>query len=763
MVRGAVPLALALAPTMWACGESAQLSAGQPSLTLEPAPGALSWGRVEGGASPAPQTVAIGNAGAVDLTLSDVRVTGRDRFLFRLTGAPAALAPGQKAKLQIDFAPPSSRVDVEAALQIESNDPSRPSVRYPLTAIVESRCRLIPEPSEVATSLDTPIRIAVRATNDMACTIVRVGVDTDYFQLSPAPAGDIHLAPGEAWTTELTQRRLSVPANSRSIRFVASQGPGTQTRIRPDEGAVNCVTLSPSSVIFPGPLFLGDSAQRTLEVVNDCDLDVELYTVSAGSQVYTVDALPPEVPAYGRVALRVEFTPHLPGDHPSQLAMQTSDQGRPMLFASLMGTAEEERIDIQPAAITFAPAPHQNPNADGISACGSPVRSASILNATAETVTVQDLAVVGDQRFAIIGATLDAAPVSPYGLSIGPQQQATVDLRFYPSHAVPFAHTATLAVSIDGFGTEAIHLTGLAVADGLREERFAQSSARQTDVVLVVDQSGSMREERARLERNLGAFLEQAARTDADLRIGLTTADGRGNDAGRMYYCLPHPPYVDGTYADPDTRAEALGCALSTLPPGSVVESGLGAAVAAVHRGAQPLNGEATDPNRGFLRRDAHLAVVIVSDEDDQSPGTDAEIVAALRSVKNRAPGVDVRLHAIIGDPNAPGCVDALPAPRYARIASQLGGQVRSICLDDWHPVLESVGRAVVATQSRFPLELRAAPATIEVQVGGQSVMPDPQDGFTYDRGRNSVQLNGAAQPSPGTEVVIRYAPECDP
>ena len=192
---------------------------------------------------------------------------------------------------------------------------------------------------------------------------------------------------------------------------------------------------------------------------------------------------------------------------------------------------------------------------------------------------------------------------------------------------------------------------------------------KKVDVLVVIDNSGSMGEEQANLAANFGPFIETLESAGADYRIGITTTDlggphcegaSSGGDL-QLSSCLERPE--DFVYAGTDLfdQACAASCALDSaalqveptaadssgeLAPRPWIESyagnsNLGEGVDTLEAfqcfAPQGIGGcgwesplEATsralenmqDPSRpehGFLRDDALLAVLIITDEVDCS------------------------------------------------------------------------------------------------------------------------------------------------
>jgi hypothetical protein len=203
---------------------------------------------------------------------------------------------------------------------------------------------------------------------------------------------------------------------------------------------------------------------------------------------------------------------------------------------------------------------------------------------------------------------------------------------------------------------------------------------KKVDVLLVIDNSGSMGEEQANLAANFGPFIEKLELAGADYRIGITTTDLGGDNCStgaggqlELSSCLDRPEtFVFGQSNQFNIACEANcqydGSALAVLPTAIEIDgdrvarpwiesySGvsnlpdgvdtLGAFQCVAPQGISGCGWEspleamaraldnAQNPERpeyGFLRPDALLAVLIVTDEVDcsRSSGMDAALFDA--------------------------------------------------------------------------------------------------------------------------------------
>lgn len=164
----------------------------------------------------------------------------------------------------------------------------------------------------------------------------------------------------------------------------------------------------------------------------------------------------------------------------------------------------------------------------------------------------------------------------------------------------------------------------------------------RTDILFVVDDSGSMRAEQTLLASGFKQFIDQLASlpVKGSFQIGITTTsvDFPYTDAAGVYHLQttyggdPTRPYPQGSLVGP-AASRILSASSATLVQdfqanvnvgidGSGKEQGLRAALLAV------TDRVADGANAGFLRPGARLAIILVSDEDDCSdPATPPAII----------------------------------------------------------------------------------------------------------------------------------------
>lgn len=201
---------------------------------------------------------------------------------------------------------------------------------------------------------------------------------------------------------------------------------------------------------------------------------------------------------------------------------------------------------------------------------------------------------------------------------------------------------------------------------------------------------------------------------------------------------------------------------------GSGIEMGLEAARMAF----DPAN-EAT--NGGFLREEANLAFIFVSDEDDNSPDPVNEYLRFFTDLKGEAAYRDhslFNISAVVGrdEPEfdwEPSCSsedgNADYGIRYVDLADRTDGLVESICDKDFSPIAEELGLVLSGLATEFELSEFPDETTIEAKLyssneesGFERDLVKDQD-FVYIRERNSIRFEEDQVPPAEWYIVVSY------
>jgi hypothetical protein len=263
-----------------------------------------------------------------------------------------------------------------------------------------------------------------------------------------------------------------------------------------------------------------------------------------------------------------------------------------------------------------------------------------------------------------------------------------------------------------------------------RTEEFDVPEGNDADILLVVDNSCSMHEEQSALSSNAERFIDSLEVLGVDYQIAVITTDSSTFVGPIVRPLDPDPSY--------ELSQQVL---VGTI--GNSTEQGILMASKAMKPGGM------ASPGSTFMRRDAQLAVVWISDEADYSLGTPAAWSHEFWGLKS-SPG-KVSVWSIIGDIPY-GCTTADPGYGYFELVTMMGGNWSSICSSDWGTPLGGVA-STVSVDSTFELAGEPIATTIRVWVDGIETYD-----WAYVVADNAVSFNPGHAPDPGMHVLIEYS-----
>lgn len=306
------------------------------------------------------------------------------------------------------------------------------------------------------------------------------------------------------------------------------------------------------------------------------------------------------------------------------------------------------------------------------------------------------------------------------------------------------------------------------LAPAEQTELFLQGGTDEVDVLWVVDDSISMTEEQGLVAAGFEAFLAalQQERAAIDLHLGVVSTDNDVSNPERGVL-VGEPRWLTGE--EPDF-ADQFRSRVRVGTAGSDEEQGLGAATLTLENARQGR------PNEGFLRKDANLAVVFVSDENDCThaddwPGDAAACYDAADSLTplpdlirrlGTAPvgdGVAI-VSAIAGPEAAAGCATATPGFRYQTVTDQLDGLFEDVCTADYSGLMDEIARQILEPSRTFTLDRPAQPDSIEVMVDDVAMTSDVATSWWYDEEYQAIRFDGSFVPASGSEVWVWYLVE---
>ena len=364
-----------------------------------------------------------------------------------------------------------------------------------------------------------------------------------------------------------------------------------------------------------------------------------------------------------------------------------------------------------------------------------------------------------------------------------------------------------LAVLVPALACEKPKLNNV-LPPNIRIDAYAQEAASNIDVLWVVDNSGSMAPRQENVAKNFQAFMQVFQKSGIDYRIAVTTTDifkQKGAFVGTPKILNPKTPNVVSAFA---TTMRNVGT------DGSPYEVGLEAAQLALQTQAAANVPKVTaretcktgcrsqtDPTTcrancdknnpiDFLRPEAYLYLVFVTDEEDRSSQDVRYFWRSFETSKGVGNDGTVTTAAIMGDVPTNTC-GATPGNRYKALSDLTGGEVGSICAADFSETLRKLATNAVGLKRKFALEDKPDPATIVVTVkypcnvldgdlsrcatidrtacegevadAVEAVCTPPlgaPDGWEYEAENNVIFFAGESVPTVKGQVEIQYCPE---
>jgi hypothetical protein len=298
----------------------------------------------------------------------------------------------------------------------------------------------------------------------------------------------------------------------------------------------------------------------------------------------------------------------------------------------------------------------------------------------------------------------------------------------------------------------------------MTQEKMASRSDIQVatpavDVLFVVDNSYSMENHQRNLSQNIDRFVNAfTARSDIDYHIGVLTTDMSGSWSRQ---CCGHlvgtPKFVDRKTLN---GASILASKLRVGTGGDSVEKSFDPVYAAL---SSPL---VDSFNVGFYRENAHLAVIFITDAEDQSnisPADFYSFLVNLKGSKDKILGYGVVVPSGYPDPRCTR--DSYESPQriedFLEMLPNAGSNMFALCDVDYGDKVSKMGDDLVKYIGNTILLSRPpVVSSIKVFFGTQEILPGLHNGWTFDVKRNAIvlgdQIVWSNQPD-GTQVQIIF------
>ena len=326
----------------------------------------------------------------------------------------------------------------------------------------------------------------------------------------------------------------------------------------------------------------------------------------------------------------------------------------------------------------------------------------------------------------------------PYPWIIPPGDVLFLDLDFIPLDVVNDNGYFEIQSNDPVTPIETAAQVGEGAYESITIDSFEQDGMMGSDILFVIDNSGSMCGNQTQLANNFDTFITVLSASGYDYQIAFITTDDY-EFVGDIITPLTTDPIAEAA-----SQITGIGC------HGSAYEKGMD-----MSWNATMTTGDAA-PGSTFLRDDAKLVVIYLSDEDDFSTVSPSTMAGRLTSLKSSS---DMAVaHAVAGDVPG-GCTTnggAQAGTDYYDLVTLTGGTFLSICAEDWGTPMEELARESLAINT-FYLSDNPIEDTISAEVDGV-ISTD----WTYDSAANGVIFSPV--PGEGSLIDITYAvwAECE-
>lgn len=230
----------------------------------------------------------------------------------------------------------------------------------------------------------------------------------------------------------------------------------------------------------------------------------------------------------------------------------------------------------------------------------------------------------------------------------------------------------------------------------------------KVDVLVVIDNSGSMATEQKNMADRFSTFIDQL--NGFDWQVGIVTTDVSSDNSlkdGRLVAFADYPKqYIFSSSMDPVLVKEQFGKTIQRSESGSGDEQGIKATYRTLERALAPLQGSnVNQPNRDLIRNDALLVVLLVTDSNETPPGGQSELrnspTELFKFVRSSwGSKKNIIFNAIIVQIGDSACLkvngNEAYGYEYTKLASLTGGMTGTVCASDYGSQLSLIGEKTV-------------------------------------------------------------------
>lgn len=231
---------------------------------------------------------------------------------------------------------------------------------------------------------------------------------------------------------------------------------------------------------------------------------------------------------------------------------------------------------------------------------------------------------------------------------------------------------------------------------------------RQLDVLFVVDNSPSMKDEQKSMATKIASFMDRIQGFDWQIAVVTTDPTHSTYGDGRLQK-FPDGSFILNSRYDIETARQFLGVTVQRKETGSSSEQGIRGTARAIQR-ALGASAEAT--HKEFFREHSALAAVVLTDENESGAELINKGPELIKLISNTWGEEKIfQFHSIIVRPGDTACKAAATTgdhyygTAYAGLTKLTSGVLGSICEADYGNQLSLIGQTVANSKTTYDLE----------------------------------------------------------
>ncbi len=463
----------------------------------------------------------------------------------------------------------------------------------------------------------------------------------------------------------------------------------------------------------------------------------------------------------GTHVVPVRFLPHDYRPYAGVVSLKLNQPSVPETSLLLAGVGGKPCLVFEPYSINFG---------SMRIGCSPQERSVSLYNQCAyRQVAIQSASLIDSRNGSF---RLVTSP--PLESLLGHAQETTFSLAYEPAGIGVEATSVELLVSEDYQEPVLLYLpiSGTGTIETRQSDIVQQDALPKVDLLFVIDNS-SFEEAQMKVATQFGLLAAQASQHGVDYHIAAVSTDPGSGNAGSS-------GVIEGAFwpmsGKPSQRIvkRSMPVDEQTRLFANMIQMGITGSGTEwlIDPAVQALSSEMTREgahNAGFLRGDATLHIVTISNARDQGPHELVLYQLFFHRLKGKG---RFFYHGIIpvfspGKCSYDGGTASAEDPRVKTMIADTGGYLGDICTSDWTATLRELYRAIFKSRDTF--ELSSPPDlgnNIVVKIDGVefSQWQDGEPIWRFDSSRGNygaVVFEGTRVPLPGAIVEIDYETAC--